>query len=779
MMPTVVRISALRALLLVTAGPLLLISLGTCKPALTAATEPPPAARRLPSLSIADSSAAEGAGSLSFPVTLSRASADVVTVRYATADGTATAGEDYTAVAGGTLTFAAGDAEATITLTIVPDGLDEPQAETLVVTLSGARHATVGDATATGTIFDDDVTAAVAADAATVVEGGVATFTVTVTGGPATAPVEVGYLVGGTAEAGADYELPGRMLTLDAGADAGTITIQTLADAVLEPGETLEVTLVDAATAAGTVALDPAPAAVTIVDVGTVTVSVAAAQEQVTEGDSARFIVALTGAVASPVTLGWATADGTATAGADYVAVPDGTLTFAPGEAPRQAVAVATLPDYLDEDDESFTVTLTAASLPAGVALGEATAAVTVLDGAPPATGDGDDHGSTPATATALEPGARLSGRLESAADVDYFKLAVRAAGTLIAATDPGKARDPEHGDYGTTVVRIEGPHGVSSAADHYAEVGAAVPGTYFIRVAGETATRYDLAVWWFDPAVEDPSFDIDLRFPGTEPTVSQARTIREAADVWEGIISRGLPYRNIRSSDEWWCEREFPSLFGAHIDDLLIDVRLEDIDGPGEVLAVAGPCRVRAESGLPYLGDMLFDTADLLSMEQAGVLRDTALHEIAHVLGFGLGWLWQELLQEPSVGGSGSRDTHFRGEQAIAAFDAVGGSAYAGAKVPVENDTGRYSWGALDTHWRESVFGEELMTTAVVLADGSEPLSLVTVAALEDLGYQVDRSKAQPYQLPSVSSLRQTARDPARVVHLRNDVRQGPIRAD
>ena len=70
-------------------------------------------------------------------------------------------------------------------------------------------------------------------------------------------------------------------------------------------------------------------------------------------------------------------------------------------------------------------------------------------------------------------------------------------------------------------------------------------------------------------------------------------------------------------------------------------------------------------------------------------------------------------------------------------------------------------------------------MTTAVVLADGSEPLSEVTVAALEDLGYQVDRSRAQPYRLPPVSSLRQTARDPVRVVHLRNDVRQGPIIAD
>ena len=783
MIRAVGRVSRLRALLLGGAGTLLLILLGACEELFTADRKQPPAARPSPALAIADSSAAEAAGSVSFIVTLSRPSAERVTVRYATADGTATAGDDYSAVTGGALTFAAGDTAATITVTIVADARDEPEAETFTVTLSEPRHARLADATATGTIFDDDLTLAVAADAATVVEGGAATFTVTVTGGAAIAPVAARYEVGGTAEAGADYELPSRSLTLAAGADTGTITIRTLADAVLEPGETLDVTLVAAATAAGTVALDPAPAVTAIMDVGMVTASVAAAQDEVAEGDGARFAVALTGAVASPVSLGWATADGTATAGADYAAVPDGTLTFRPGAALVQEVEVATLDDDLPEEAETFTVTLTGMSLPEGVTLGAAGATVTILDDDPLVPGSGDDHGDTPATATAMVPGTTIYGRLESAADVDYFKLSVRSTGTLIAATDPGKARDPAHEDYRTTVVGIEGPHGVSSAADHYAEVSSAVPGTWFIRVAGDAATRYDLAVWLFDPTAQDPSFDIDLRFLGTQPSARQARTIRAAAAVWEGVITRGLPPRNILASDEWQCEPGDPSLFGVHIDDLLVNIRLEPIDGPGTVLATAGPCRVRRGSGLPYLGDVLFDTADLPSMEQAGVLRDTALHEIAHVLGFGLGSLWDGLLREPSVGPSGARvpgqDTHFRGEAAIAAFDAVGGSAYAGAKVPVENDTGRYGRGALDTHWRESVFGEELMTTAVVLADGSEPLSLVTVAALEDLGYQVDRSRAQPYQLPSVSSLRQTASDPARVVHLRNDVRKGPIIAD
>ena len=358
---------------------------------------------------------------------------------------------------------------------------------------------------------------------------------------------------------------------------------------------------------------------------------------------------------------------------------------------------VATLQDDLAESDETFTVTLAGVDLPQDVVLGQASATVTIRDDDP----HGDDHGDTPVAATNIAPGSTVSGRLESAADVDYFRLTVSSTGTLIAATDPGNE------DYSPTAVAIEGLDGPTPPAGHYAELSPAAPGTYYVRVTGATATRYDLAVLLFDPEAADPSFDIDLRFLGTEPTPDQARTIRAAARTWERVITGGLPPRNILASDEWQCEPGDPSLFGVHVDDLLINIRMEPIDGPGAVLAVAGPCRVRVENHLPYLGDVLFDTADLQSMEQAGVLGDTALHEIAHVLGFGLGSLWDGLLEEPSGGFFGAgvprRDTHFRGASAVAAFDRAGGTAYVGRKVPVENDTSRYGRGALDTHWRES----------------------------------------------------------------------------
>ena len=65
-----------------------------------------------------------------------------------------------------------------------------------------------------------------------------------------------------------------------------------------------------------------------------------------------------------------------------------------------------------------------------------------------------------------------------------------------------------------------------------------------------------------------------------------------------------------------------------------------------------------------------------------------------------------------------------------------------------MENDTGRYDPGALDVHWRESIFGTELMST--ILNAAAAPLSAVTLTSLEDLGYEVDATQAHGYRLPA-----------------------------
>ena len=109
-----------------------------------------------PAVSVSDASAAEG-DSVVFTVSLSATSSQQVTVDYATADGTATAGEDYTATSG-TLTFQAGETTKTISVPITDD-TEDAGGETFTLTLSNASGADLGDAEATGTIRDTDTTA--------------------------------------------------------------------------------------------------------------------------------------------------------------------------------------------------------------------------------------------------------------------------------------------------------------------------------------------------------------------------------------------------------------------------------------------------------------------------------------------------------------------------------------------------------------------------------------------------------------------------------------------
>lgn len=106
------------------------------------------------SLSIADASANEGDANMEFKVSLDPPAPRTVTVRYETADGTATAGSDYTA-ASGTLTFRAGSTLQTLRVRVRDDNVDD-DGETFTVTLSNASGAIIEDAVATGTINNTD-----------------------------------------------------------------------------------------------------------------------------------------------------------------------------------------------------------------------------------------------------------------------------------------------------------------------------------------------------------------------------------------------------------------------------------------------------------------------------------------------------------------------------------------------------------------------------------------------------------------------------------------------
>ena len=361
-----------------------------------------------------------------------------------------------------------------------------------------------------------------------------------------------------------------------------------------------------------------------------------------------------------------------------------------------------------------------------------------------------DDHGDTRDRSTLIQPGTPVSGVLETVHDVDYFKVAVDARSVrIIAATDAAASVAP--------VVTIEDLDEPATSAGHvvWGNLPSPRPAYVHLRVSGQP-TRYELAVSLVaaaEPELGD-AFEIELRYLGTEPSESQQAALKAAADFWEAAIVSGLPDLPIPTSD-WKCEEDDPSLFGEYVDDLLILVRVEELDGANGSVAQSTICtrRAVADGGLPFLGMLTLDSADVESLETHGYLQRLAMRQIALVLGFGL--LWDEqpfnFLQSPSVATDGmavaGRDTAFAGPEARAAFAEIGGG-YAGAVVPVENDTAQYRPGALDLHWRESVFGSELMST--VMESAAPPVSKVTLASLVDLGYEIDYAVAEPYPLPA-----------------------------
>jgi hypothetical protein len=174
-------------------------------------------------------------------------------------------------------------------------------------------------------------------------------------------------------------------------------------------------------------------------------------------------------------------------------------------------------------------------------------------------------------------------------------------------------------------------------------------------------------------------------------------------------------------------------------VDDLLIDASAVAIDGVGNILGQSINDSFRAGSGLPYHGIMQFDTADLAVMEANGSLLSVIEHEMAHVLGFGTLWNTKGLLVN-----SGTANVAYTGAQAVAAYDSVFNTT--AASIPVENTGGA---GTANSHWRETVFGNELMT-GFYNPGVANPLSRITIASLADLGYTVNYAAADPYAPPS-----------------------------
>ncbi|MDT5014654.1 MAG: hypothetical protein QOD39_814 [Mycobacterium sp.] len=338
-----------------------------------------------PSVSIGDATVSEGnsgTSNLNFNVTLSKASTSPVTVGCTTANGTATAGQDYTAKSG-SVAFAAGETTKTVTVAIAGDTTVEPN-ETLTVTLSNPSGATIADGSAVGTITNDDVqpppSGASVVYSKTDDWGQGFTGNVNLTAGQSA-------LNGWTVE----FDSPAQVTNVWNGVIASHtgnhyVVRNEAWNGQVAAGQTTSFGF--QATPGGTSATATNFVVNGIPSGQQTPPSVSVADAAVAEGSSGtrnlNFNVTLSKSSTSPVTVAYATSNGTATAGQDYTA-KSGTVTFAAGETTK-AVTVTVTGDVTAEPNETLTVTL---SNPSGatIADGSAIGTITNDDGTPPLPG--------------------------------------------------------------------------------------------------------------------------------------------------------------------------------------------------------------------------------------------------------------------------------------------------------------------------------------------------------------------------------------------------------
>jgi hypothetical protein len=228
--------------------------------------------------------------------------------------------------------------------------------------------------------------------------------------------------------------------------------------------------------------------------------------------------------------------------------------------------------------------------------------------------------------------------------------------------------------------------------------------------VAGETA---DDVVASFTSGLDTPDgFNIDIDFRGAW-SEEQQHAVIEAAEFLSDVILSDI-------------ENTTDPRTGEPIDDLFVDFRVDNFipqnaDGT-TILGQAQLIAARPDSGLPSVVEITLNGA--MDIDH---FQDTALHELMHAVGFGFSTFGNQVIDPPGPDGP-----RFAGANATAAY----ASAFAGEAaadpgshlgVPVTADGG---------HWDESVFPAELMSPIRTHAAPDETLSTISIAALEDLGY-------------------------------------------
>ena len=196
------------------------------------------------------------------------------------------------------------------------------------------------------------------------------------------------------------------------------------------------------------------------------------------------------------------------------------------------------------------------------------------------------------------------------------------------------------------------------------------------------------------------------------------------AAERWSRVIADTQPPANVD---------------GEVIKGLRVVVQVGDFGFEDGIYAESRTRQRREHNAIPVLGEMKLDRQSLEELAPKGMILDVVSHEIGHLLGFGGRWNSLNLIE-----GKSTNNPRFKGPNTMREYAKLMGYPDP-IQIPIEGEGGTAT---TECHWRNSIFGNELMTGHIE-APGNR-LSLLSIASLEDIGYEVNYSAAEPYSIPT-----------------------------
>ncbi len=258
--------------------------------------------------------------------------------------------------------------------------------------------------------------------------------------------------------------------------------------------------------------------------------------------------------------------------------------------------------------------------------------------------------------------------------------------------------------------------------------------GTYTLQVMNYrgSSALYKVATNFNAAASDDRRFSIQINFLDSSSNLSQAmrNAVLEAASFWENVITHSSFSNsqtlkiNISGSNEEWRRGAGGMLASAGFENM-------NKDSTGRWMPTSGAANINTN---PIVIDIL--TANI------NVFRRVMIHEFAHALGFGTYW-GSEYYGRNLV--NTDKGTYKANSYAGWAYGELNGK-FTQTEIPLTTGVG---YGSDYSHWKEQIFGDEIMTHSINFTD--MPISQMTIAAMRDIGWNVNFGAADSFSLASI----------------------------